>query len=545
MVGCDAEQSQQESTTAEVSMNGTQFASSAELDASRPPHWVNHVRRHSRHVPDGVALRFAGRSTTWRDLDQQVGSLAAYFVANGVVPGDRVLALMHNGTAIVETVLAANAVGAIGVPVNFRLAPDELAYIAADCAPRVVVCDAAMLPAARAIDAPGSLRLVAGAPAAPPFESFDAIIDGHGRSPVPVPTSMDDTALIIYTSGTTGRPKGAELSHQNLQSSGLAVMRAWELTDRSAVALCPTPLFHIGAIGMLVPLIATASTTVIGPTTAFSPADTLELLETERCSIAFMVPTQWQAICDDPSVATRDISLRIMTWGAAPATLGLLEQMVATFPAAKLITTFGQTEMAPISCILLGDDARRKIGSIGRPADTVEVRVVDAEMNDVEQGEVGEIVYRGANLMRGYWRNPDATAQAFTGGWFHSGDLVRADEDGFLYVVDRLKDMIISGGENIYCAEVEDALAGHPLVKDVAVVGRPHPAWGETPVAVVVPADPAEPPTLDALLRWSQGRLASYKKPTGLMLVDELPRTTTGKVRKDVLRPRVAQLPGA
>jgi fatty-acyl-CoA synthase len=181
-------------------------------------------------------------------------------------------------------------------------------------------------------------------------------------------------------------------------------------------------------------------------------------------------------------------------------------------------------------------DALTKIGSVGRPVPTVVARIVDDAMNDVESGQVGEIVYQGPNAMAGYWNNPEATAAAFEGGWFHSGDLVRADEDGFIYVVDRKKDMIISGGENIYCAEVENVLAGHPAVGEVAVIGAEHARWGQTPVAVVVPADPASPPTLDDLAAWCRGRLASYKKPTVLVVVDSLPRNASGKVLKHKLR---------
>lgn len=512
-------------------------SSSSALDAARPPHWVNHIRRHARHVPDRVAFRFAGQSTTWAEADQHIAALADYFERHGVKHGDRVLVLMHNHTAIIEVLVAANAIGAIGVPVNFRLTQPELDYIANDCEPTVIVSDAALTATASAIDvASVSIRIIVGADGGPGTTPFEQVVDNPGATLPDIDTSMDDTALIMYTSGTTGKPKGAMLSHQNLQSSGLAITRAWELIDGNDVALCPTPLFHIGAIGMVIPLIATASTLVIGPTTAFRSTDTLDLLEQERCTIAFMVPSQWHVVCSDPTASSRALVLRCMTWGAAPASIDLLETMFATFPDAKAVTTFGQTEMAPISCVLLGDDARRKIGSVGLPADTVEVRIVDSDMHDVAPGEVGEIVYRGANLMQGYWRNPAATAEAFAGGWFHSGDLVRADEDGYLYVVDRRKDMIISGGENIYCAEVEDALAGHPLVGEVAIVGRPHPTWTETPVAFVVPADPANPPTLQSLTDWTRERLASYKKPTDVVTVNELPRTATGKVRKDVLR---------
>jgi fatty-acyl-CoA synthase len=237
-----------------------------------------------------------------------------------------------------------------------------------------------------------------------------------------------------------------------------------------------------------------------------------------------------------PDAGVRASALRVLCWGAAPATISLLERMATTFPGVATVSTFGQTEMSPITTALDGEDAIRKMGSVGKPVPVVAARIVDDAMNDVAPGEVGEIVYRGPGVMLGYWKHPEATAEAFAGGWFHSGDLVREDEDGFLYVVDRKKDMIISGGENIYCAEVENVLAAHPTVADVAVVGAPDERWGETPVAVVVAEDPAAPPTLDELVEWCRSRLASYKKPTDLVVLDGLPRNAAGKVIKPALR---------
>jgi acyl-CoA synthetase (AMP-forming)/AMP-acid ligase II len=215
--------------------------------------------------------------------------------------------------------------------------------------------------------------------------------------------------------------------------------------------------------------------------------------------------------------------------------------MAKTFPYAEIVSVFGQTEMSPVTTALPSDEAVRKIGSVGKPIPTIVARVVDDDMNDVRPGEVGEIVYRGPTLMAGYWHDPEATAAAFRGGWFHSGDLVRADDEGFLYVVDRKTDMIISGGENIYCAEVENALAGHPAVLDVAVIGAKHERWGETPVAVVVPADAASPPTLEDLVDFTRDTLASYKKPTILIIIDELPRNAAGKVVKHELRAKYGE----
>jgi fatty-acyl-CoA synthase len=203
--------------------------------------------------------------------------------------------------------------------------------------------------------------------------------------------------------------------------------------------------------------------------------------------------------------------------------------MAETCPDSKILAAFGQTEMSPVTCMLAGEDAIRKLGSVGKVIPTVAARIVDDQMNDVEVGEVGEIVYRATTLMAGYWNKPEATAEAFEGGWFHSGDLVRADDEGYIWVVDRKKDMIISGGENIYCAEVENVVAAHPSIAEVAVIGRPDDKWGEIPVAV---AALTEPLTLDGLTRFLDNRLARYKQPKALEIVDKLPRNPAGKVLK-------------
>jgi fatty-acyl-CoA synthase len=251
------------------------------------------------------------------------------------------------------------------------------------------------------------------------------------------------------------------------------------------------------------------------------------------------VPAQWQAVCVAQRANPRELKLRVLSWGAAPASDTLLRDMAATFPGTQILAAFGQTEMSPVTCMLLGDDAIRKLGSVGKVIPTVSARVVDDEMNDVPVGQVGEIVYRAPTLMAGYWNNPEATAEAFAGGWFHSGDLVRQDDEGYVWVVDRKKDMIISGGENIYCAEVENVLAGHPSISEVAVIGRRHDKWGEVPVAIIALAATAGSGiVLSDLDDFLKERLARYKHPKALEIVDALPRNPAGKVLKTELRSR-------
>ena len=504
-------------------------------------HWADHVARHAFAIPEAVAIRYQGESITWAGLHERVRRAAAAFAGQGVRRGDRVAVLMTNRPEFLESVLAASAIGAIAVPVNFRLAPAEAAYILQDSGASLVVTDPPLASLAEAAVAASQAAQRAKAGPVPVITTgadgtYEALLAAAPPAPSEVEIDERDIALIMYTSGTTGRPKGAMLSHLNLLMQAITAIRTSRLTDDQSVGMINVPLFHIAGIGGMVPALLLGTRSVLMPTAAFDAQVTLDVIEAEGVTSLFLVPAQWQVLCAHPDVTRRTRSLRTISWGAAPATVPLLETMAKTFPEAEIISVFGQTEMSPVTTALPSADAVRKIGSVGKPIPTIATRIVDDRMNDVPRGEVGEIVYRGPSLMAGYWNNPAATEEAFSGGWFHSGDLVREDEEGFLYVVDRKKDMIISGGENIYCAEVENVLSGHPAVADVAVIGARHEKWGETPVAVVVPADPAAPPSLEDLTGWTAGRLASYKKPTGLVVLDELPRNASGKVLKHELR---------
>ncbi|KAB2344472.1 long-chain-fatty-acid--CoA ligase [Actinomadura rudentiformis] len=509
------------------------------------------LARHARSVPDAVALRMDGAERTYRRLDARVDRLASAFRARGVDEGDRVMVMTFNSLEMVETFFACARLGAICVPINFRLHAHEVAYQLSDSGAVLAVVDAALTETfARAWKDAPTVRhcLVLGADDEPiaDMDRMDRYEDALRDAPESLPEVAVDLfapAFIMYTSGTTGRPKGAVLTHYNLLIQTMSRFAHFAPPVDCRVWLINTPLFHIGGLAALLSSILVGGRTVIAKSGRFDPAETVDLLERERVGYCFLVPAQWQAVCDVPDVKDRDWSaLRIISWGAAPATKDLLHTMLETFPGAKLLSVFGQTESSAVATVLLGEDALRKIGSVGTPLLNVEVRIVDEHMNDVPQGEVGEIVYRGPSIMTGYWNKPAETAAAFAGGWFHSGDLVRQDEDGYIYVVDRLKDMIISGGENIYSAEVEEALAAHPKVAEVAVVGMPDERWGETPLAVVVPASESDSPTLDELDQWCRSRLAAYKVPRRLAVVSELPRNASGKVRKHELRERAPSL---
>jgi fatty-acyl-CoA synthase len=340
----------------------------------------------------------------------------------------------------------------------------------------------------------------------------------------------------MYTSGTTGHPKGAVLTHANIAAQATCAIYSSGPDINNDVGFIGVPLFHIAGIGGMFPAMTLGTPVVIHPLGGFDPGDLLNVLAAERVTGIFLVPAQWQVVCAEQQARPRDLCLRAMSWGAAPASDTLLRQMSQTFPDAKILAAFGQTEMSPVTCMLLGDDAIRKLGSVGKVVPTVSARIVDENMNDVPLGEVGEIVYRAPTLMAGYWNNPQATAEAFTGGWFHSGDLVRSDDEGYIWVVDRKKDMIISGGENIYCAEVENVLAAHPAIVEVAIIGRAHEKWGEVPVAVA--AINTADLRLEELADFLNERLARYKHPKVLEIVDSLPRNPAGKVLKNELRVR-------
>ncbi|CNW24613.1 fatty-acid-CoA ligase [Mycobacterium tuberculosis] len=506
---------------------------------ARRQNWVNQLERHAMMQPDAPALRFVGNTMTWADLRRRVAALAGALSGRGVGFGDRVMILMLNRTEFVESVLAANMIGAIAVPLNFRLTPTEIAVLVEDCVAHVMLTEAALAPVAigvRNIQPLLSVIVVAGGSSQDSVFGYEDLLNEAGDVHEPVDIANDSPALIMYTSGTTGRPKGAVLTHANLTGQAMTALYTSGANINSDVGFVGVPLFHIAGIGNMLTGLLLGLPTVIYPLGAFDPGQLLDVLEAEKVTGIFLVPAQWQAVCTEQQARPRDLRLRVLSWGAAPAPDALLRQMSATFPETQILAAFGQTEMSPVTCMLLGEDAIAKRGSVGRVIPTVAARVVDQNMNDVPVGEVGEIVYRAPTLMSCYWNNPEATAEAFAGGWFHSGDLVRMDSDGYVWVVDRKKDMIISGGENIYCAELENVLASHPDIAEVAVIGRADEKWGEVPIAVAAVTN--DDLRIEDLGEFLTDRLARYKHPKALEIVDALPRNPAGKVLKTELRLR-------
>lgn len=491
------------------------------------------LTRHALIRSDRCAFVDSRRRVTFAELDRRVTCLASALAARAVRPGDRVAVLGRNSIELIETYIAAQRLGAIAVPVNFRLTAEEIGYVLSDSEASALVVDAELeAVAARARSRVRSLHTVV---------TIGGDLDEAIDSAVPAlqdrAVASDEPAFIMYTSGTTGFPKGAVLTHRNLYLHAFSSIATLGHRNDDDCWMAVAPLFHTAGVSGMLPTFFMGGKVVIPPSGGFDPDATLATIVGERVTSCWMTPTQWQIICEHPDLTARDLSaLRRVWWGAAPASNTLLRRMVETFDRAEVVAAFGQTECSPITCLLRGADSVRKIGSVGTPMLNVEVRVVDDDMNDVETGEVGEIVYLGPLLMKEYWRKPAETAEAFRGGWFHSGDLVRRDRDGYVYVVDRTKDVIISGGENIYSAEVENVLASHPAIVEVAVIGVPDPGWGETPMAIIVPRSLERPPSEFEIEHHCRAALASYKRPRHLAFVDSLPRNANGKVLKDMLR---------
>lgn len=494
-----------------------------------------------------VALVEGEREVTYADFDARTNQLARALLERGIRRGDRVAVLLHNSVAFMETVFACAKLGAIVVPVNFRLQPAEVGYILADSGADAFVYHAPLAPVARAaLVEPGVRvrhRLVEAAPGVAWGEgsgvelvasegAFQGVVAATGAGGLDMDVDPGDVHGIMYTSGTTGVPKGAMLTHgnaiANARNAFLAPGRALRSTD---VTVTAAPMFHIGGLGVhSLPLVYAGGKNVILP--AFDPIRTLDAMERHRVTVQFLIPAMWSAVMRVSDFDRRDLSsLEMALSGGAPTPLPVIEFFIGR--GVTFQEGFGMTETAPSVSILDAEHIKEKLGSIGRPLLEVDSRIVDSEDCDVPVGQVGELVLRGDNIFAGYWMLPEATAEAFRGGWFHTGDLGRADEDGYITLVDRKKDMVITGGENVYPIEVEQVLARHPAVREAAVFGVPDERWGETVVAAVaLERDVA----VSELAEHCRERLAHFKCPTRIEVVGELPRNATGKVLKTTLR---------
>lgn len=500
-----------------------------------PPAYRDPIRFHAARTPDKRAIvdLASGRSATYADIDRRVDGLARHLRACGLVAGDRVAILARNGPAFFELQFAASRVGVALAPLNVRLAVDELAFILADCAPAMLVYDTAFEAVAATLaqrcDLPRRLAIAYDDEAC----DYERAIATPGPAVADYPATHDGVCLIIYTSGTTGRPKGALITHGVMFWQAVNATGPCGLTSRT-VELVMLPLFHIAGINANAnPTLRLGGTVLIQR--SFDAGETLRLLSDGALGVNSLtgVTAQYQFMAEHEDFAGADLSrLTYAGVGGSPTPAPLLKAYADR--DVPLCEGFGMTEAGPGVCTLGTADLARKRGSVGKPLMHVDIRLV-ASGSDAPEGEIGELWLRAPNIVPGYWNNSAADAAAFVGDWFRTGDLARQDAEGFLYIVDRLKDMYISGGENVYPAEVERVLHLLPQVAEAAVVGVPDARWGETGRAFIVPRT-GQRLSAEDVLRHCDAHLARFKRPAVVSIVDQLPRNASGKVLKGLLR---------
>jgi fatty-acyl-CoA synthase len=498
------------------------------------------IARRARMTPGDTAVISANGSVTYEELNERVTRLAHALHALGVARGDSVAYLGPNHPAFLETLFATGTLGAIFVPLNARLAAPELVFVLSDSQSSVLVHAPEQAEVVAAVfDEVALKHVIAVAGPSSGAHSYAELLAAASTSPIDETVSPDDTAMIMYTSGTTGRPKGAMLSHANATWNAVNVIIDVDVASNE-VSLVSAPLFHTAALNMLcLPTLMKGGTAVLMQ--AFEPARAFDLIEAHRVTWMFGVPTMFQAMAQSPRWEQANLSsVRILMCGGAPVP----QALIRTYQDRGLtfLQGYGMTETAP-GALFLSRRMASKVGSAGKASFFTDVRLVRPDWSDVAAGEPGEIVVKGPNVMQGYWRQPEATAASVVDGWFRSGDIGVRDGDGFFYVQDRIKDMIISGGENIYPAEVEAVFYQHPAVAECAVIGVPDDKWGEVGKAIVVMKS-AEGCGPHDLLGFCAGKLAKFKIPKWITFVDTLPRTGSGKVDKLKLRKTYGEASG-
>ncbi|MER0444147.1 acyl-CoA synthetase [Streptomyces sp. Edi4] len=484
------------------------------------------VRRSARRTPDRTALRYADRTWSYAELDAAVSTAAAFLTARALGKGDRVAAYGHNSDAYLIAFLGCARAGLIHVPVNQHLTGDDLTYILEQSGASLVLADPAL-----------AQRVPAGLPVAALRDEADSLLAALAE-PVAYPGEGDagDIVQLLYTSGTTALPKGAMMTHRALVHAYVSAITALDLraADRPVHAL---PLYHSAQTHVfLLPYLAVgADNTVLD---APDPGRIFDLVEAGRADSLFAPPTVWIALAGHPGFATRDLGgLRKAYYGASIMPVPVLERLRARLPGLAFYNCFGQSEIGPLATVLGPDEHGGRMDSCGRPVLFVEARVVDENGEPVPDGTAGEVVYRSPQLCEGYWGKPAETEEAFRDGWFHSGDLAVRDREGYFTVVDRVKDVINSGGVLIASRQVEEALYTHPAVAEAAVVGLPDERWIEAVTAFVVRAEEV---TETQLIDHVRALLAPFKTPKRVLFVDDLPRNASGKILKRELRDRFA-----
>lgn len=496
------------------------------------------LHRSAKRFPNKEIIVFEDKRVTYKEMVSNVNKLAHWLQQQGIKKGDKVAGLLFNGVEFIESLFATVKIGAVFVPINYRLTEPEIEYILSHSDSKLVIFDKKFSEEINNIKEriPGLEILVQLGQNEfnddDIFKYTQIMTQPEVEAKSPRLTDNDE-CLILYTSGTTGRPKGVVLTHKNVFINAMNMCIEFNLT-RNDTQLVTTPLFHIAGISASTMFIFISGTSVIHQ--RFDPLTFIQTIEKEKVNYAFMVPSMWDMVISHPDFHKYNVdSLRIINTAATTTPLELKKRLMKSFPNGSVFDTFGMTETAASTATLKGYDPLDKTGTVGMPYTNVEIKVVDDFMNEVKPGEVGEILYRGPTMMKEYYKNPIETEKAFKGGWFHSGDLVTLDEDGYISIVGRKKDMIISGGENIYPKEIEEVLYTHPDIVDAAVVGIPDPKWGETPKAFIVKA-PNSMLTADQVIEYLDNKIANYKKPRHVEFINEMPRNASGKILKHVLK---------
>ncbi len=481
------------------------------------------------------------RVTTYGDHLDRVCRLANGLHRElGVAPGDRFAVMALNGRAYLELYHASFLSGQVINPLNLRLAPKELEFILQDSGSRVCFADALFAPLINSVRADAGLDKVVLIGDAGEDAAVDGTYEGlvaAGSSEVPAEPAEESPAILMYTGGTTGLPKGVVIDNRALMLNLYKTAVGWGL-DETIVYLHQTPMFHAASLGAVVGVPACGGLSTFVP--SFDPGRVLDVIQRRAVTMTVMVPTMVQMLLDHPSFRPELLaSLRTLTYGASPMPTALVERLMATLPDLELYQGYGMTENCGLlTCLGPGEHrvGGELLRSAGRPLPGSVISIQDSEGNLLPTGQTGEVCARAGNYMREYWRRPEETADAFRGGWYHTGDAGYVDPAGYLYLVDRVKDMIVTGGENVYSAEVENAISSHPAVAQVAVIGVPSDQWGEAVLAIVVPR-PGEAISEDGIKAWARERIAGYKVPKAVEFRDEpLPLSGAMKVLKRDLR---------
>ncbi|MEG0149143.1 MAG: long-chain-fatty-acid--CoA ligase [Comamonas sp.] len=500
------------------------------------------LRRSMQQQPHATATIYNGRKRSFQAMGQRVARFAGALRALGVQAGDRVGILSLNSDWYLEYYLASYWAGAAVNPINIRWSAGEIAYSLDDCQTRILLVDDTFLPLLPEIrqrsQALQTLIHMGDGPAPEGLLSFEALVAAHE----PVEDALrsgDDLAGVFYTGGTTGSPKGVMLCHRNLYTNAIAAVTEG-ITSRASIGLHAAPMFHLADGAFMNALLACGGCHVMVP--RFDPVNVLQTMEREGVTDVLLVPTMVQMLVDHPDVARYDLSrLQMLLYGASPISEGVLDRAMKTLPNAGFTQAYGMTELAPIATIL-SPEMHRQAGrakgrhrSAGRATVCCEVRIVDPDGRELPLGEVGEVAVRGPGVMQGYWNKPAETAAAIRGGWMHTGDGGRMDEDGYVFIVDRLKDMIVTGGENVYSVEVESVIATHPAVATCAVIGVPHEQWGEQ-VHVFIVRKPGQALEAAELMEFCKLHIATYKCPRDVSFIEAMPLSGAGKILKTTLR---------